>query len=319
MASGALPCSSPSLDLANQHSNRCFLRAGLGSEADGWVKEYDEAKQLAQDVLQLVQVGCILHVVCSLTTYALQVHQDAGPRFHFETCMAYFPLFSLCLWLFISRRCSDAAPKHASWPVQERNTSYPNGGPEASRMTATARRKTGTLGTQIDKLFQWLDSAESSGVSEQEKYRRRDNLHALKSRREQLLVALKRNQQGASNRESLMAGSSSVARVAAIETEATAALDNRGLLQLQQNVIQQQDQELEYMERTIGSTKHIALTIGEHLDARTECIHACMQASTGHTGARDVAAMLVHYTIATQRHGYVSNDMHVPSCMSSHP
>jgi SYP5 family syntaxin len=170
-------------------------------------------------------------------------------------------------------------------------------------MTATARRKTGTLGTQIDKLFQWLDSAESSGVSEQEKYRRRDNLHALKSRREQLLVALKRNQQGASNRESLMAGSSSVARVAAIETEATAALDNRGMLQLQQNVIQQQDQELEYMERTIGSTKHIALTIGEHDDSYMPTgMHASVH---GHQCGRDVAAMLVDYTIAMQRHGYI--------------
>jgi SYP5 family syntaxin len=129
-------------------------------------------------------------------------------------------------------------------------------------MTATARRKIGTLGTQIERLFQWLDSADAAGVSEQEKYRRRDLLHALKSRREQLQVALKRNQQQAAGRESLMAGSS-VGRVAAIETEATAALDQRGLLSLQHQVMQQQDQELEHMERTITSTKHIALTIGE--------------------------------------------------------
>jgi hypothetical protein len=145
---------------------------------------------------------------------------------------------------------------------QERNTSHPDGGPEASRMTATARRKIGTLGTQIERSFQWLDSAAAAGVSEQEKYRRRDLLHALKSRREQLQVALKRNQQQAASRDGLLAGSSA-GRVAAIETEATAALDNRGLLSMQQQVMQQQDQELDFMEKTINSTKHIALTIGE--------------------------------------------------------
>ena len=47
-------------------------------------------------------------------------------------------------------------------PSQERNLSLPNGGPEASRMTATARRKLGTLGTQIDKMLRGVDSVESS-------------------------------------------------------------------------------------------------------------------------------------------------------------
>jgi SYP5 family syntaxin len=39
------------------------------------------------------------------------------------------------------------------------------------------------------------------------------------------------------------------------ETEVTAELDNRGLVQLQQQVMQQQDQELEQMEKTVISTK----------------------------------------------------------------
>lgn len=54
-------------------------------------------------------------------------------------------------------------------------------------------------------------------------------------------------------REALVAGSQQ--RSAAKETEATAELDNRGLLQLQQQVMQQQDQELEQMEKTVISTK----------------------------------------------------------------
>lgn len=39
---------------------------------------------------------------------------------------------------------------------------YPEGGPEASRMTAAARRKLGSLGTTLEQLFKWLDSADSS-------------------------------------------------------------------------------------------------------------------------------------------------------------
>ena len=39
------------------------------------------------------------------------------------------------------------------------------------------------------------------------------------------------------------------------ETEVTAELDNRGLLQLQTQVMKQQDQELEQMEKTVISTK----------------------------------------------------------------
>jgi SYP5 family syntaxin len=45
--------------------------------------------------------------------------------------------------------------------LQERNMNHPNGGPEASRITAAARRKLGTLGTSLDQLFKWLDSADA--------------------------------------------------------------------------------------------------------------------------------------------------------------
>jgi len=40
--------------------------------------------------------------------------------------------------------------------------SHPDGGPGASRITAAARRKLGTLGTSLDQLFKWLDSAEAA-------------------------------------------------------------------------------------------------------------------------------------------------------------
>jgi SYP5 family syntaxin len=45
--------------------------------------------------------------------------------------------------------------------LQERNMNHPDGGPEASRSTAAARRKLGTLGTSLDQLFKWLDSSDA--------------------------------------------------------------------------------------------------------------------------------------------------------------
>ena len=45
--------------------------------------------------------------------------------------------------------------------MQERNAQHTSG-PEASRKTAAARRKLGTLGTLVDKLLKALDSPEAA-------------------------------------------------------------------------------------------------------------------------------------------------------------
>lgn len=162
--------------------------------------------------------------------------------------------------------------------IQDRNVDHPDGGPEASRMTAAARRKLGTLGTSLDGLFRWLDSDDANVLSEQERFRRRDLLHVLKNRREQAQQSLKRQQQH-SEREALMAGGGRGGSGGAggagggpRETETTAQLDTRGLLQLQEQVMQQQDRELEQMERTVTNTKYVAVTIGEELDLHTRLL-----------------------------------------------
>lgn len=54
-------------------------------------------------------------------------------------------------------------------------------------------------------------------------------------------------------RQELISGSEQ--RQPGKETEVTAELDNKGLVQLQQQVMQQQDRELEQMEKTVVSTK----------------------------------------------------------------
>lgn len=78
----------------------------------------------------------------------------------------------------------------------------------------------------------------------------------LRNRREQIQQSLKR-QQAPSQRDALLAGGGGAGGSggAARETEATAQLDTRGLLQLQEQVMQQQDRELEQMEKTVTSTK----------------------------------------------------------------
>lgn len=153
--------------------------------------------------------------------------------------------------------------------IQERNTRHPVGGPEASRKTAAARRKLGALGSQLEKLSTWLDGPDGQGVSERERHRRRDLVHALKTRREQILLSIKRPQSN-EMRTALMGGAQS--EVAPRETERTAELDNQGLLQLQSKVMQEQDQHLEQMEQTVTSTKHIALAIGEEVDLHTRLL-----------------------------------------------
>lgn len=47
------------------------------------------------------------------------------------------------------------------------------------------------------------------------------------------------------------------------ETDATAELDNHGLLNLQQQIMSQQDTELDQLEHSVATTKHVALQINE--------------------------------------------------------
>ncbi|GAX76115.1 hypothetical protein CEUSTIGMA_g3558.t1 [Chlamydomonas eustigma] len=187
------------------------MPSGFSADTEPWVKDFEEAKYLAQEIIEL---------------------------------------------------------------IQERNVNSSTG-PEASRKTATARRKLGTLGTEIARLLRWLESDQASGLSESEKNRRRDSLYDLRSRREQMQYAMKRSN-GQPERDALFKGmqpgSSSKAGHQTKETETTAELDSRGLLNLQQQIMKNQDMELEHMEKAIGSTKHIAVAIGEEVDLQTRLL-----------------------------------------------
>jgi len=108
------------------------LAAGFSLDTDAWLRDFEEAKELAQDTTQIIQASI-----------ALVSLPDSSARSRCESC------------------CLLGTPFR---PPQERNLNHPEGGPEASRLTASARRKLGTLGTQVEKLSQWLDSSEASDL-----------------------------------------------------------------------------------------------------------------------------------------------------------
>ncbi len=110
------------------------MRAGSRLDSDAFIKEFDEAKQLAQEILQLIQVRASL--ACLWSKQGSSAHGDAG-----------------------GLQASRSSPC-VSW-VQDRNVTNAGGGPEASRKTATARRKLGTLGTLIEKLLKTVDAPEA--------------------------------------------------------------------------------------------------------------------------------------------------------------
>jgi SYP5 family syntaxin len=64
-------------------------------------------------------------------------------------------------WLLDHDAAAEAA-KEIQQLIQERNLKHTEGGPEASRITATCRRKLGTLGSLLDGLRSLLESPQSS-------------------------------------------------------------------------------------------------------------------------------------------------------------
>ena len=102
--------------------------------AEAWLADYEAAKQTAAETLQLIQVPPAAATAC--------------------------PASRLCLlWPALP---DSPVPPHAC--LQERNLKFPEGGPEASRLTATARRKLGTLGSLLDGLRSSLEGPEQAGL-----------------------------------------------------------------------------------------------------------------------------------------------------------
>ncbi|KAJ9514906.1 hypothetical protein QJQ45_028629 [Haematococcus lacustris] len=145
--------------------------------------------------------------------------------------------------------------------IQERNTDNASGGPEASRKTATARRKIGTLGTMVERLLKWLDSSEAASLQ-----------HPCITGGAVTPAGCRDNLLAGARQGGVQGPGAASSAQGSKETEATAELDSRGLLQLQQQTMVQQDEVLGQMEKTVRNTKHIALAIGEEVDLQTRLL-----------------------------------------------
>jgi hypothetical protein len=73
------------------------------------------------------------------------------------------------------------------------------------------------------------------------------------------------------------------------ETDATAELDSGGLLAAQQQVMRSQDTELDHLERSVGTVKHVALQINEEAALQNRLL-TDLDADLDSTGARLAAA-----------------------------
>ncbi len=95
--------------------------------------------------------------------------------------------------------------------------------------------------------------------SESEKNRRRDLITTLRARREQLQQSLKRGEATGARSQLFGGGAGNnkggMSNGGGRETDATAGLDTTGLLQLQRDVMQDQDEQLDELEKTVTSTR----------------------------------------------------------------
>lgn len=153
--------------------------------------------------------------------------------------------------------------------IQERNEVIRSKG-DPSRLVAAARRKIAMLVSKSDRLEAGLRAAaESSQLSSADTRRQEDLLLSLRFKVKEMAAVLS-NAQASSTRSALL--SRDGRPLVASESERTAGRDNRGLVMLQKEVMQEQDNELLELESSVASTKHIALTINGELDLHRQLL-----------------------------------------------
>ncbi|KAK8488494.1 hypothetical protein V6N11_045057 [Hibiscus sabdariffa] len=141
--------------------------------------------------------------------------------------------------------------------ISERS-SMPASGPETQRHASAIRRKITILGTRLDGLQSLLSRPSGKPCkTEKEMNRRKDMVANLRSKANQMASAF--NMSNFANRDSLLGP-----EIKPDAMSRTVGLDNSGLVE--------QDEDLEKLEETVVSTKHIALAVNEELDLQTRLI-----------------------------------------------
>ncbi|KAG0581268.1 hypothetical protein KC19_4G238300 [Ceratodon purpureus] len=131
---------------------------------------------------------------------------------------------------------------------------------ESIQIVSVSRRKLAMLNNKVDRL----ESLLQSGLNEKELSRRQNMLVDIRYKSKQMSAALSSAQ---ANRASLMERG-----IAPVEISQTQGLDNSGLVNLQMQIMKEQDQDLEDLEHTVLSTRHIALAVNDELDLHTRLL-----------------------------------------------
>ncbi|KAH0721190.1 hypothetical protein KY290_006110 [Solanum tuberosum] len=143
-------------------------------------------------------------------------------------------------------------------------SSLPSSGPESQRHLSAARRKITILKTRLDTLQSLLQTLPSKQpLSKKEMKRRHDMLDNMITKANQLATTL--NMNNLANRDSLLGPETKRPDVISRAT----GLDNQDLVGFQRQVIKEQDEDLDKLEETVISTKHVALAINEELNLHT--------------------------------------------------
>ncbi|KAF7819179.1 syntaxin-52-like [Senna tora] len=146
-------------------------------------------------------------------------------------------------------------------------SSQPSSGPETPRHLSAARRKITILRTKIEILQSLISTLPSQQpITGKEINRRQDQLANLSSKANQMATTL--NMSGLANRDSLLGPDKKSEEV----MNKAAGLDNQGLVGFQRQIIKEQDSDLEKLEETVISTKHIALAVNEELTLHTRLL-----------------------------------------------
>ena len=133
-------------------TSTCSTGPTRDSSMDAWVREYEDAKQLADDALAIIQArgggakGYLMAGLLCPSSLGSQLFLERPGQYRSGMVM------------------NERRMQTAHLPAQERNLKHPHGGQEASRVTAVARRKLGSLATAIDGMRDALDSPAASSM-----------------------------------------------------------------------------------------------------------------------------------------------------------
>ncbi|XP_074306821.1 syntaxin-51-like isoform X1 [Silene latifolia] len=151
--------------------------------------------------------------------------------------------------------------------VSEASTLPPTG-PQTQRHFSATRRKISIINNKLDSLGKFLAELPTrQTLSGKEMNKRNDMMANLNTKVNQMANTL--NSYSSANRDRLLGPDTKSDDV----MKRASNMDNNGLVGFQRQVMREQDDDLEKLEITVVSTKHIALAVNEELDLHTRLLN----------------------------------------------